>query len=231
MSDQMGGYYRFSSNQDFFDKYKVDMLPDECPACHCGIESRVAMVYEYDNNCIYVVCICPKLDCKELFIASYEYDYSTLNGSYFFNGDLVPYIHKNIEFGDKVKSLSDNFIEIYNQAYQAEKSKLSQICGPGYRKALEYLVKDYAILKNQNDKSEIERKELSKCIDDYIADTKIKQISKRAVWIGNDETHYVRKWEDKDINDLRILIKLTSIFIESELVAEDYLNSMQNGRR
>jgi len=47
---------------------------------------------------------------------------------------------------------------------------------------------------------------LSACIQQYIDNEKIKLVSKRAVWIGNDETHYVRKWIEKDIEDLKRLI-------------------------
>jgi hypothetical protein len=37
------------------------------------------------------------------------------------------------------------------------------------------------------------------------------------VWLGNDETHYVRKWENKDINDLKRLIAMTVAWVEIEL--------------
>jgi hypothetical protein len=52
-------------------------------------------------------------------------------------------------------------------------------------------------------------------------------MAERATWLGNDETHYVRKWEDKDINDLKILIKVTLHWIEMELLTEQYKTEMQ----
>ena len=54
---------------------------------------------------------------------------------------------------------------------------------------------------------------------------------KRAVWLGNDETHYVRKWEDKDISDLKRLIKLTVNWIENNLLTQDYMSTMEEKRR
>ena len=46
---------------------------------------------------------------------------------------------------DIISELSPNFCEIYNQAYIAEQTNLMQICGTGYRKSLEFLIKDYLI--------------------------------------------------------------------------------------
>ena len=40
-------------------------------------------------------------------------------------------------------------------------------------------------------------------ISRYIDDSNIKNVAKRAVWLGNDETHYIRKWEDKDLSFLK----------------------------
>ena len=54
------------------------------------------------------------------------------------------------------------------------------------------------------------------CIDD-IRNEGFIFVSQRAAWIGNDETHYVRKWEEKDIEDLKILIDHVVKFIKREL--------------
>ena len=57
---------------------------------------------------------------------------------------------------------------------------------------------------------------LGHCIDTYISNPSVKAVAKRAAWLGNDETHYVRKWEGKDINDLKGLISMTVSWIELE---------------
>ena len=56
--------------------------------------------------------------------------------------------------------------------------------------------------------------------------TKIQTVAKRALWLGNDETHYLRKWEDKDLTDLRKLIDLTIHWIEMEKLSEEYIEDM-----
>jgi len=52
-------------------------------------------------------------------------------------------------FPKEVEKYSKNFIVIYNQAFTAEINGLTEICGLGYRKAFEFLIKDYLIKKIQ----------------------------------------------------------------------------------
>lgn len=52
-------------------------------------------------------------------------------------------------------------------------------------------------------------------------------MAKGASWLGNDETHYVRKWKDKDISDLKKMIELTVYWISYELKTEEYEKIMQ----
>jgi len=59
----------------------------------------------------------------------------------------------------------------------------------------------------------------------------VQAVAKRALWIGNDETHYSRKWEDRDINDLVTLIKLTLEWIDIERQSSEYLNEMPEPAR
>lgn len=98
-----------------------------------------------------------------------------------------------------------------------------QICGTGYRKSLEFLIKDYLISTLPEDQHEaIKNKFLNNCIRDNISNINIKTVASRAVWLGNDETHYTRKWEDKDINDLKSIIELTLHWIESEIRTQNF---------
>ena len=105
-----------------------------------------------------------------------------------------------------------------------------QICGVGYRKALEFLIKDYLIKKIPRDEEIIKKKLLKDCIKDHIDSTKIKTIAEKAAWLGNDETHYVRKWEDKDLTDLKNLINITVHYILMELQADKYIEEMSSGK-
>jgi len=79
---------------------------------------------------------------------------------------------------------------------------------------------------NGGGKDAIEKMLLGPCIATYIKSEQIKAIAKRAAWLGNDETHYVRKWADKDVNDLKKLISLTLHWIEAEKLSQDIINDM-----
>lgn len=100
----------------------------------------------------------------------------------------------------------------------------------GYRKALEYLIKDFAISQSPTDDERIKKLPLANCISQYIKDTSVQSAAKRATWLGNDETHYVRKWETKDVKDLKILIRLTVNAIENVLLAAHYENEMPDSK-
>ncbi len=58
---------------------------------------------------------------------------------------LFPRTVKPEEFSDNILGLSLAFVETYMQAQRAEASELDQICGIGYRKALEFLVKRLSV--------------------------------------------------------------------------------------
>ena len=49
---------------------------------------------------------------------------------------------------------------------------------------------------------------------------RIKDCAKRAAWLGNDETHYIRKWETQDLEDLKDLIELTVNWIRDEYLTK-----------
>ena len=91
---------------------------------------------------------------------------------------------------------------------------------------MEFLVKDYIIYKDNNLKETVEKLLLGRCINEHIINEKIKDIAKRATWIGNDETHYVRKWIGKSITDLKLLINLTVHWIETEDLTEKMISSL-----
>ncbi|MBI5787992.1 MAG: DUF4145 domain-containing protein [Candidatus Schekmanbacteria bacterium] len=98
----------------------------------------------------------------------------------------------------------------------------------GYRKALEFLIKDYLISEAPNDatKDEIKKEFLGDTIKKRVNDPNVKSVAERAVWLGNDETHYERKWQDKDLSHLKQLIQLTIHWIEAHKLTEKFLNEM-----
>jgi len=132
-------------------------------------------------------------------------------------------------FSDEISQLSPAFVEIYNQALAAEAVNLEQLVGIGLRKALEFLMKDFAVHENPDDEEKIRKMPLARCIRDYAKDPNLKDCATRAAWLGNDETHYTRRWVEQDINDLKLLIRLTVNWVENVLLTEKYKATMQDG--
>lgn len=97
----------------------------------------------------------------------------------------------------------------------------SLFAGLGYRKALEFLIKDFAIHKQPDEEEAIKNKPLMQCIKNYISDDRIITLAERSAWIGNDEAHYIRKQEDRDVSDMKNFIQAIVYFIGMVLITED----------
>lgn len=224
----MKSYIQCSTNSE---KICLD-YPNRCPICGDGIMPR--MVQNFLNLKINIYSFlfeCPS--CGKGFLGHYEsaneqetyqnYKYNLLKCI-----DIFPRVPKCRDFNDSFKNISSNFCKIYNEALFAEIYGLNEIAGIGYRKALEFLIKDYCIYRHNDSAEKIKKQLLGQVITEFIDSTRISNLSKASSWIGNDETHYIRKFEDKDINDLKRFIDATVAFITYELIsdeAEELVNS------
>lgn len=206
----------------------IEGLPNKCPYCHKAI--RPVPLYGFQpgyQNSLEVFMACPDSECKRGFIGYY---YPRIN-DYSFTGITTKGNIIAKHFPKTISEVSKTFQVIYNQSYAAEQQELFEICGVGYRKSLEFLIKDYAISKYPDEQAQIEKKLLMQCIESYADDIRIKTVAKRAAWLGNDETHYVRKWEGRNLEDLKKLIELTVHWIEMEKLTESFENDMPEGKK
>lgn len=132
---------------------------------------------------------------------------------------VFPQKAKEISFSDNINELSPTFVSLYNQASVAENNiQIYGLAGIGYRKALEYLIKDYLIKMKHQDKDTIIKMDLGNCVNKL--DDRMKTISKASIWIGNDETHYFRKNPEYDIEDLKSFIDVLIHIIEIDFATE-----------
>lgn len=205
--------------------FTYDKQPNECPFCHNSITARIHQGFQKDKI-LEIVFRCPDSSCGRIFTAIYENTLLNSSWVYLYKSSSIGTFVEKV-FSENITNLSNNFVDIYNQSAKAESLNLHHIAGIGYRKALEFLVKDYLISKNPEKEEIIKKKFLGKCIKEDIENINLKEIAERATWLGNDETHYVRQWEDKDINDLKVLINISLHWIDMELLTEQYKNDMQ----
>lgn len=198
--------------------------PNECPICHRSIHPWTMQPHIGPNSeWVEVPCRCTSDQCGHLFLATY----AKQDQFKFKFASVAPVTAQAGNFPESIKDVSPSFIAIYAQAMSAESHSLDQLVGIGLRKALEFLIKDFAVYRNPGDKEKILGMLLGPCIDAYATDPNVQACAKRAAWLGNDETHYLRKWDDKDINDLKILVRLTVNWIDNVLVTEKYVKDMQ----
>ena len=196
---------------------QINRVALECPFCH----SKVTPDYLFLHS-DRLFAVCTNSNCGRHMILSRN----SFGEFKIVDHNAVPCTRS---FSNTVIKISPIFERIYNQAYFAEQYSLEQICGVGYRKALEFLIKDYLMYEEQDEtkKESIKKKFLINCIQDDVTDNRIKEVAKRAVWLGNDETHYNRKWADKDVSNLKQLIDLTIRWIENEVETKALLAEMQ----
>lgn len=210
-------------------------LPSMCPLCSVAYgEDPKQSYYTFKKIpgahtllSVYSLYFCPH--CEQLFLVRYRitdeiYD---RNPSGYIE-QMYPSPSCTSMYSDRIQSVSPRFVEIYRQSEQAESIGLLEICGMGYRKALEFLVKDYSIYFNPDKENQIKTTLLSQCINDFIDNKRIQTLSKASAWVGNDETHYTRKHEDYNLQHLKLFISAVISYVDSELtylMAEDLISA------
>jgi len=197
-------------------------VPDECPTC-----GRL-VVFPFQNSAfnhltkeLETIHHCPNRDCGAFIVC-----YHTGQQASWKLRKVEPPSLSDARLPSFVSEISSSFVSIFREAVEAKDRGLIQIAGPGYRKAFEFLIKDYAKGRAPSDSEVIEKMAAAGVVKNYISDVRVQAVAKRALWIGNDETHYLRKWEDRDINDLAVLIKLTIEWIDIERQSAAYVDDM-----
>lgn len=196
--------------------------PNICPMCSHSIQP--ILVYDKlnylntDNSGLFSAFF-ECTHCKKSFISAYniELDHVSSSHRYFKATKLLcsaPSVFELQEFAQCINDNYPSFVKIYNQALEAEHYNLDEIAGIGYRKALEFLIKDFLIFHEDKDESKVKPTALGNCINTMIDNPQLKIVASRATWLGNDQTHYEQKYTDNDINDLKRLIKLSVNWIE-----------------
>lgn len=218
-------------NTDTEKKFSYSVIESfECPCC--GSKQKPHFIYgTYNNNILYILCYCES--CQKAYIAEYSFNKPSdkYDECFYINRFIKAYPNdfKYSNFSDYIKNLSPMFVKVYDQALTANSFGLDEIAGMGFRKALEFLVKDYAISLFPNEKEKIEKMHLSDTID-RINYQPITDIAKPCIKVLNDETHYFRKFEKVEVENINKLILaivgiLSAKFIASEIVIPNSDNS------
>lgn len=200
----------------------------KCPMCHSTFNgetmSSVIAPYEFveygetkRDLALYVLHYCQVCGLGFCGIYSQEPDRSL--GRVYKPVVAIPERSEPLEFDPQIARLSPAFVKIYEEAHAAEKHDLTLICGMGYRKALEFLVKDYLIEKHPQESDTIAKEPLSQSIR-RIDNLQIKTLAERSAWLGNDETHYTKKHDGYSYEDIKAFLEAMTAFILYEKTVE-----------
>lgn len=207
--------------------------PNICPMCSHSIQpillsTRLHFIDEiFKTGCFSAFFECTH--CHKSFISTYDIKYEKTSSSYSYYVATkqlysAPSKYKTQEFPKCISENYQSFVKIYNQSLEAEHYNLDEIAGIGYRKALEFLIKDFLIKHENKDKSKINSTALGTCINTMLDNPQLKIAASRATWLGNDQTHYEQKYTDKHIDDLKKLIKLSVNWIEMIYLTDEAEN-------
>jgi len=211
--------------------------PNICPHCHIvnnpnkhwQMQSK-----DTDNaNILIAAWTCTNNKCQKLIVTLHHAATGLYSFTRFLNGlpkgpDWPKPIAelKNGNPKDTNTPEDSRFIKTYLQSLVSENMGLDEIAGMGYRKAIEYLVKDWAIKNVPADKEKIKQLWLGQVISNYYDDD-LKDILERATWLGNDQAHYNKLFEEYEIADLKELIALIMVELDRQFKKNHYIETIQ----
>lgn len=196
-------------------------IEDNCPICHKAGKP------EYANGClirsfnegekpqVFVVWYCT--NCKRYYISLYHMKSNLQDVEL---DTLYPYPKEFDEqtLPQDIKDEYPDFTKIYSEACECDKQGLLTIAGTGYRKALEFLVKDYLQQEQRLNQKDIGDCRLEKCCKKIDIEF-IRDLANAATWLGNDETHYIVKHPEYDLQQMKAFLTalISSIHNKHEL--------------
>jgi hypothetical protein len=146
----------------------IEESVDFCPFCLRTQNLNRENVFVIDNpfEAASIVYRCNTRDCQNPFLVKYECD--PMDGIYKVHSIYPQQKFRRRTFPDAVENISPAFVSIYNEALSAENSNLKEVAGAGYRKALEFLIKDYCISEKNAEENKVKSSPLMRCIEDHI---------------------------------------------------------------
>lgn len=200
----------------------------KCPLCHSSFngETMAAAIAPYELSkygekkrdwALYALHYCQV--CNLGFCGIYSTTTDIEEEELYRPVVAVPQKDEPLQIDPEISKLSPSYAKIFEESCTAERKGLTSICGMGYRKALEFLIKDYLIGKFPQDSETIAKEPLSQSIR-RIDNPQIKILAERSAWLGNDETHYIKKHEGYTYEDIKSFLNAMVAFILYEKTVE-----------
>ncbi|MFG5393383.1 hypothetical protein ACFJX6_08420 [Enterococcus faecalis] len=219
-----------SNNSTSTAEFNLDEFCPHCgkPGSHILYGTMTSKLFNNQINSVALFLKCSISECNKFHIQ--EFPFKKLDASIYTIAEVgpkIPYTYR-VKLENTLPAVVNNtfpeFKDIYEQSLEAESQGLNKIAGVGFRKSIEFLIKEYVIHKDPDSSEEVKSKFLGKVINENLSEfPKIQTLAKAAVWIGNDETHFVRVHDDKDIQDMKEFLTAAALFISAELKVEEAL--------
>lgn len=182
--------------------------PLYCPICTTPQNGtcRGGHVFLSKAQIYYVTFLYECTSCKEKYLAIFDVDLKNKNATFAAFYPNKPNSYKD----DKLSAISERFIDMYNQALACEDIGNIELAAIGFRSAVEILIKDYAIKELGEDEKTVSKMRLIDAIGNYLS-ADIASSADVVRILGNDYTHYQRKYPQ---HDFEVLKQYMNIFIQ-----------------
>ena len=189
--------------------------PSVCPYCGFGTDStttdKILWNFNEDDYILVINTRCTKCGKQFLYVSEFK---DKKDGVF-----ATMYPQQNTVFQNStIQSVSERFIDLYNQSLDAEKHGSFELASFGYRAALEILVKDYAIKELGYPVDEVVKKSLFQAIGEYLKDDSLINSADVIRILGNDYAHYERKYPEHDFTILKLYMDIFIKLIETKLL-------------
>ena len=198
-----------SVNNCYFD------IPIICPNCNYSLSPIIKdhRLINYGNSKLLFVSYTGNC-CSEPFYATYK----QVKDRTFELLDVFPHLKPTV-LPEKIKELSSRFSELYSQSYTAEQNGHTELAGSGYRNAIEVLIKDFAIKKIGAPEKDVCKMDLYTAIGTYLKEVNIDTSAADVIRVlGNDYTHYQRKYNGIDFVVVKRYLEIFIQQIETKLL-------------
>lgn len=210
--------YQVKGNNQSYYHMKMYNVPRKCPHCLHSISVVITdfhmQRYSSHIDLNYLMHQCP--ECTNKFLTMHLRDN---------NKNSIEFIycypsHLKHEHTEAIKKFFPRFTEIYDQAFVAEQMNHLTLAGAGYRVALEFLVKDYAILADPTAKEKILKGNgmtLNNCIQEFYKDIESLVPAHVVRKLGNDFAHYTQEFKEVDFKEIKTYLDIFVLNIEMKL--------------
>lgn len=190
-------------------------IPIICPNCNSSLQPIIkdSKLLTFDKDSLLVISYIGNC-CNTPFYATYRY-HKNYKATLL---DIYPHL-KAVILPDNIKNLSSRFANLYEQSYTSEQNGHIELAGSGYRNAIEILIKDFAIKKLNAPKDEVCKMKLYDAIGKYLPEVNIVTSAADVIRVlGNDYTHYQRKYDDIDFIVVKKYLEIFVQQIETKLL-------------